>query len=78
MQLLLIAVWFAMTVVGFIVTGAIENDNLQPGDPARLIYPMDYRGAICGSSPSVKNLAYGYYFPDLTGNYTALYSLLMQ
>lgn len=64
--LLLIAVWFAMTVVGFIVCGVFENDNLQEGNPARLINPMDYKGAICGFSDSVKDRPYGYYFPDQT------------
>eukprot|EP01006_Ploeotia_vitrea_P026083 TRINITY_DN59057_c0_g1_i1.p1 TRINITY_DN59057_c0_g1~~TRINITY_DN59057_c0_g1_i1.p1 ORF type:complete len:649 (+),score=-43.50 TRINITY_DN59057_c0_g1_i1:57-2003(+) len=64
--LLLMAVWFAMTIVGFIATGVIENDNLKAGNPARLINPIDYRGRICGFSDGVKSKPIGYYFPDTT------------
>jgi hypothetical protein len=34
-QLLLIAVWIAMTVVGFIVTGLVKSDLLNKGNPIR-------------------------------------------
>ncbi|GMH50439.1 hypothetical protein TrRE_jg6437 [Triparma retinervis] len=69
--LLLISAWFAMTVIGMIVTGAISNDKLKAGDPARLINGMDYTGEICGISDKVnvvgdniKDLAKAYYLPS--------------
>mmetsp|Transcript_23063 Transcript_23063/g.47812 ORF Transcript_23063/g.47812 Transcript_23063/m.47812 type:complete len:770 (+) Transcript_23063:37-2346(+) len=69
--LLLIACWFAMTVIGMIVTGAIENDKLRKGDPNRLINGMDYTGEICGISDKVnavgdniKDLPKAYYLPS--------------
>jgi hypothetical protein len=34
-QLLLIAAWIAMTVIGFIVTGAVESEVLHRGNPVR-------------------------------------------
>ena len=45
--LLICANWVAMTMVGGIVLGYIENDRLPPGDPRRLINGMDYLGQIC-------------------------------
>jgi len=60
-----------MTVIGLIVTGAIENDKLRAGDPARLINGMDYTGEICGISEKVnevgdviKDLPKAYYLPS--------------
>mmetsp|Transcript_16362 Transcript_16362/g.27658 ORF Transcript_16362/g.27658 Transcript_16362/m.27658 type:complete len:673 (+) Transcript_16362:87-2105(+) len=64
--LLLFAAWFAMTIIGLIVLGAIEDDALQAGNPARLTNPMDYDGNICGISSGVKDLEKGYYLPDFT------------
>merc|ERR1719181_1620483 len=37
-----------MTGVGFVVTGVVEDGNLQPGNPARLINAIDFVGNICG------------------------------
>lgn len=54
--LLLFLAWFAMTVLGFIVTGAIPNGSLEPGDPRRLINGIDYDGRICGVNSEVKVL----------------------
>lgn len=54
--LLIFLTWFAMTVLGFIVTGAIPNASLEPGDPRRLINGIDYDGRICGVDPEVKVL----------------------
>jgi choline transporter-like protein 2/4/5 len=69
--LMLIACWFAMTVIGLIVTGVVENDKLPKGDPARLINGMDYTGAICGVSNtrnamnvSILELPKAYYLPS--------------
>eukprot|EP00518_Triparma_eleuthera_P019797 CAMPEP_0197556900 /NCGR_PEP_ID=MMETSP1320-20131121/16028_1 /TAXON_ID=91990 /ORGANISM="Bolidomonas sp., Strain RCC2347" /LENGTH=121 /DNA_ID=CAMNT_0043118071 /DNA_START=13 /DNA_END=374 /DNA_ORIENTATION=- len=69
--LLLIACWFAMTVIGLIVTGVVENEKLPAGDPARLINGMDYNGNICGVSNvrndmnvSIKDLSKAYYLPS--------------
>lgn len=64
--LLIIAVWFAMTMVGFVVTGVIDDDRLEKGNPNRLLYPMDYEGNICGIDDGVKDLPFGYYLPDRT------------
>ena len=33
--LILLAAWFAMTIIGFIVTGVITNPNLSKGNPIR-------------------------------------------
>lgn len=57
-----------MTIIGFIVCGVIENSNLKPGNPARLIYPIDYDGNICGFSAGYKSKDTGYYLPDFSGN----------
>jgi choline transporter-like protein 2/4/5 len=46
--LMLIAAWVAMTGVGFVVCGVVEDEKLQPGNPARLINAIDYYGNICG------------------------------
>lgn len=62
--LLIIAVWIAMTIVGFIVTGVFPNDNLQKGNPNRLINAIDINGDICGVSKEVDTLPYGYYLPN--------------
>lgn len=62
--LLIIAVWVAMTLVGFIVTGVIEDDHLQKGDPARLTNAIDYDGNICGNQANVKSKPFAYYLPD--------------
>ena len=55
--------WVAMTAVGFVATGVIEDDNLKAGNPARLLNAMDYRGRICGYSDGVKDKDVGYFFP---------------
>lgn len=64
--LLIIAVWFAMTVVGFIVCGIIQDDRLRQGNPEKLINAIDYKGNICGASAGYGELKYGYYLPDLS------------
>lgn len=51
---MLCAAWAAMTLLGLIVTGAIPNDNLEPGDPRRLINGIDYDGRICGVDAEVE------------------------
>jgi len=48
--LLIIASWCAMTGIGLVVTGAIQDDSLKTGNPARLINGMDYMANICGVS----------------------------
>jgi hypothetical protein len=63
---LICAAWFAMTIIGLIVTGAIQDDSLQTGNPYRLTNAMDYEGSICGIDSGVKNLGKGYYLGDLT------------
>lgn len=62
--LLIIVMWFAMTILGFVAIGIIKSDKLKPGNPARLINAMDYRGRICGYSDGVRNKDLGYFFPD--------------
>eukprot|EP01041_Mallomonas_annulata_P011121 gene11121-23243_t len=61
--LLLILVWFIMTVIGFVVTGVVKDSNLSPGNPARLTNAVDYDGRTCGVSSSVKSKPSGYYMP---------------
>jgi len=56
-----------MTVLGLIVTGLIENDNLTAGDPRRLINPIDYNGRICGVGTGVGDKPNGYYMLDGSG-----------
>lgn len=62
--LLLIAVWGAMTLLGFVALGWISNDNLPAGDPNRLLSPMDYNGRICGIDSAVSDKPYAYYMLD--------------
>ena len=68
---MIIAMWVSMTFIGLIVTGVIENDKLQKGDPQRLINGMDYNGKICGidtavtaMNTSIADLPKAYYLPS--------------
>mmetsp|Transcript_32195 Transcript_32195/g.43968 ORF Transcript_32195/g.43968 Transcript_32195/m.43968 type:complete len:658 (+) Transcript_32195:87-2060(+) len=60
----LIAAWFCMTIVGFIVCGVIKDKSLPSGDPAKLSSPVDYLGHTCGYHSSVENKPYGYYMAN--------------
>ena len=62
--LFLVASWVAMTLLGLIVVGAIQDENLQPGNPYRLVNAIDSSGRICGIDPSVADKPYGYYLLD--------------
>lgn len=62
--LCIIAMWFVMTIVGFVACGVIQSNDLKAGNPYRLINAIDYRGRICGVSDGVKNKDIGYYFAD--------------
>eukprot|EP01038_Epipyxis_sp_PR26KG_P009819 gene9819-13212_t len=64
--ILLICAWIAMTVVGFIACGAIKNEGLPAGEPARLTNSIDYKGRVCGLDNGVKSKKYGYYLLDKT------------
>lgn len=66
-QILILAVWFGMTIIGLIVLGAIRDDHLSTGNPYRLTNAIDYDGRICGFDSGVKDLKKAYYMPDLTG-----------
>eukprot|EP01031_Cornospumella_fuschlensis_P046147 gene46147-56492_t len=55
-----------MTIIGLVVLGAIQDEHLQAGVPARLTNAMDYTGKICGYDSERKDLKYGYYLPDFT------------
>uniref|UniRef100_A0A7S2Y2B5 Choline transporter-like protein n=1 Tax=Fibrocapsa japonica TaxID=94617 RepID=A0A7S2Y2B5_9STRA len=66
-MLLLIAVWFATTILGFIVCGVIENENLEAGNPWRLVNGVDYDGRVCGIDSGVKNEENIYYLPSGAG-----------
>lgn len=68
LQILLIATWVAMTIVGLIVLGAIKDSKLKSGNPYKLTHAVDYDGRICGYSSGVKSKPYAYYLP---GNVTA-------
>lgn len=59
--ILLICCWIAMTAVGFVVTGVIEDSHLDKGNPARLTNAIDYDGRICGASSGVKDRPNAYY-----------------
>lgn len=59
--LIFAAVMFGMTILGFIVTGVIENDKLDKGNPALLTNAIDYDGRICGASSGVKSRTNAYY-----------------
>ena len=67
LQILLIATWVAMTIVGLIVLGAIKDSKLKSGNPYKLTHAVDYDGRICGYSSGVKSKPYAYYLP---GNVT--------
>eukprot|EP01035_Chromulina_nebulosa_P017196 gene17196-22716_t len=60
-MLLLILTWIAMTIVGFIACGIIKSTVIPVGNPKRLIYATDYKGAICGVDYSVRNKPKAYY-----------------
>ena len=62
--LILLCSWFAMTIIGLIVTGRITSSTLSMGNPYRLINAVDYTNHICGYDNGVSNLQYGYYLPD--------------
>lgn len=62
--ILLLAVWGAMTLLGFVALGWIANDNLPAGNPNRLLSPMDYQGRICGINDAVSSKPYAYYMLD--------------
>ena len=51
--LLLVCTWVAMTGVGFVACGVVKDNNLKPGNPARLINAIDYIGNICGVDDAV-------------------------
>jgi len=59
--LLIIAAWVAMTAIGFVVTGIIEDDHLNQGNPARLTNAIDYKGRICGDDDDVASRPNAYY-----------------
>lgn len=59
--------WVAMTILGLIVLGAIDDSHLKSGNPYRLTNAIDYNGKICGYDSDVKHEKYGYYLPDLSG-----------
>lgn len=62
--LLLGACWGAMTLLGFVALGWIEDERLPAGDPNRLLKPMDYDGRICGIDSEVSDKPYAYYLLD--------------
>jgi hypothetical protein len=62
--LILIAVWIAVSIIGLIVTGAIQNPTLTAGNPYRLLHAVDYTNHICGFDNGVTSTPYGYYLSD--------------
>ncbi|CAM9299589.1 unnamed protein product, partial [Laminaria digitata] len=65
--LMLCGAWAAMTLLGLIVTGAIPNDSLEPGNPRRLINGIDYDGRICGVDADVEEKSNIYYLSSGDG-----------
>lgn len=63
--LLLIMCWAATTIVGLIALGVISDPNLPPGNPQRLITPMQYDGQLCGVD-ALATKPFGYYLLDKT------------
>ena len=61
LMLMLLACWFAMTILGFTAFGWIKSENIKPGDPNRLIRATDYLGNICGVDDAVKDYDKAYY-----------------
>lgn len=59
--------WVAMTAIGLVATGFVENSNIQQGDPRRLINAIDYKGNICGVESEVHSKKLAYYMLDQTG-----------
>eukprot|EP00607_Mallomonas_marina_P009010 CAMPEP_0182417654 /NCGR_PEP_ID=MMETSP1167-20130531/2101_1 /TAXON_ID=2988 /ORGANISM="Mallomonas Sp, Strain CCMP3275" /LENGTH=669 /DNA_ID=CAMNT_0024591357 /DNA_START=108 /DNA_END=2117 /DNA_ORIENTATION=+ len=62
--LLILICWIVMTIIGLIVTGAIQDSRLQKGEPARLTNSIDHNGRICGITSSVESRSNGYYMPS--------------
>ena len=60
---------FAMTMLGFVVTGVIESDKLDKGDPMLLTNGIDYDGRICGATGGVKKRSNTYYMSSGAGGY---------
>ena len=56
--------WFCLTIVGFIVCGVIESEDLPPGNPAKLTHMLDYDGGICSVTDGVEDKPYAYYLPS--------------
>ena len=60
-----------MVFIGLIVTGVIDSEYLEKGDPNRLLNGMDYHGNICGVTSYINankdsniNLSKAYYLPS--------------
>ncbi|KAJ1388841.1 hypothetical protein B484DRAFT_1327 [Ochromonadaceae sp. CCMP2298] len=62
--LAIIAMWTALTLLGLIVCGVIDDDRLDAGDPRRLINSIDYEGSICGYHKGVYDKPNAYYMLD--------------
>lgn len=70
-KLLLLATWVGMVCIGLCVTGVIDSEYLEKGDPYRLLNGMDYHGNICGVTNYTNtngdnniNLPKAYYLPS--------------
>lgn len=62
--ILIAAMWFSLTIIGFIVCGVIESADLPPGDPAKLTHMLDYDGGICAVTSGVEDKPYAYFLPS--------------
>jgi len=51
-------------VIGFIVCGVIESEDLPAGNPSKLTHMMDYAGGICGVTDGVLDKEYAYFMPS--------------
>lgn len=69
--------WVAMTIVGFIACGVINDPRLPKGNPKKLVNPIDYQGNVCGVDSSVENNQYAYYFADGQGNLWSMDSIFL-
>lgn len=66
-QILFFAVMFGMTMLGFVVTGVIQSDKLDKGDPMLLTNGIDNEGRICGATGGVRKRTNTYYMSTGAG-----------
>ena len=66
--ILLLLNWITMSIIGLSAVGMINSKytNIPQGNPATLVYGIDYQGHICSVDKPVQSLHY-IYEPNLLG-----------